>query len=80
MIRRLSQRNLIMAQDPTKKGEEAAKALQKVIELTNQIAGNADALNDNISERIEACEDLKKILKDAQDAQRNSYKQWRASD
>ena len=31
-----------MAQDPTKKGEEAAKALQKVIELTNQIAGNAD--------------------------------------
>ena len=40
----------------------------------------ADALNDNISERIEACEDLKKILKDAQDAQRNSYKQWRASD
>lgn len=66
--------------DPNKKGEEAAKALEKVIELTNQIAGNADALNDNISERIEACEDLKKILKDAQDAQRNSYKQWRASD
>ena len=37
-------------------------------------------LEDNISERINASEELKEILTKAREAQRQSYHQWRASD
>jgi len=69
----------------TKEGDEAAKALAKLQELTNKYSTtemDGDELKQSISERINATEELKTILKNATEAKkkRDSYKQWRASD
>tara|TARA_B100000287_G_scaffold215769_1_gene203514 strand:+ start:3283 stop:3501 length:219 start_codon:yes stop_codon:yes gene_type:complete len=64
-------------------GDAASAALDRIIELNNKLAGGdlgVDDIEDNISDRINASEDLKKILEKARENQRKSYHQWRASD
>ena len=66
-----------------KEGDAASKALERIVELTNAMSGGTlgvDDLENNISERINASEELKEILTKAKEAQRQSYHQWRASD
>ena len=69
----------------TQEGDEAARALRKLQELTNKYSTtemSGDELKQSISERINATEELNDIIKKATEAkkQRDSYKQWRASD
>ena len=64
-------------------GDAASAALDRIIELNNKLAGGdlgVDDIEDNISDRINASEDLKKILEKARENQRKSHHQWRASD
>ncbi len=67
----------------TSQGEDAAKALQKLIDMSNKYSSmemDGDQLKESISERIEATTELKELLLKAQENQRHSYHQWRASD
>lgn len=64
-------------------GDEAAKALEKLINLTKKYSEtemDEDGLRESISERINATNELKDILTRAKNAQKSSYKQWRATD
>lgn len=66
-------------------GDEAAKALDKLINLTKKYSEtelDEDGLRESISERINATNDLKDIIQKATEAKkkRDSYHQWRASD
>jgi flagellar motor switch protein FliG len=69
----------------TQEGDEAARALRKLQDLTTKYSTtemDGDELRQSISERINATEELKEILKKATEAKkkRDSYRQWRASD
>tara|TARA_B100000902_G_scaffold373874_1_gene402299 strand:+ start:663 stop:875 length:213 start_codon:yes stop_codon:yes gene_type:complete len=69
----------------TQEGDEAARALRKLQDLTTKYSTtemDGDELRQSISERINATEELKDILKKATEAKkkRDSYKQWRATD
>ena len=68
-----------------KEADEAAAALRKLQELTDKYSNtelDADELRASISERINATNDLKDIIKKATEAKkkRDRYHQWRASD
>jgi len=64
-------------------GDEAAKALDKLINLTKKYSEtelDEDGLRESISERINATNELKDILTKAKNARNKYYQQWRASD
>tara|TARA_Y100001970_G_C13738186_1_gene604874 strand:+ start:50 stop:259 length:210 start_codon:yes stop_codon:yes gene_type:complete len=68
-----------------KEADEAARALRKLQELTDKYSNtemDVDELKASISERVNASEELKSILKKATEEKkkRDSYHQWRASD
>tara|TARA_B100001079_G_C16305651_1_gene467610 strand:- start:608 stop:817 length:210 start_codon:yes stop_codon:yes gene_type:complete len=68
-----------------KEADEAARALRKLQELTDKYSStemDADQLKASISERINATEELKEIMRKAMEAKKenDSYHQWRASD
>jgi len=68
-----------------KEADEAARALRRLQELTDKYSNtemDIDELKASISERVNASEELKSILKKAMDEKkkRDSYHQWRASD
>ena len=68
-----------------KQADEAAKALRKLQELTDKYSStemDADQLKASISERIQASEELKEVMRKATEAKKksDSYHQWRASD
>ena len=68
-----------------KEADEASRALRKLQELTDKYSStemDADQLKASISERINATEELKEIMRKAMEAKKenDSYHQWRASD
>ena len=68
-----------------KEADEAAMALRKLQELTDKYSStemDADQLKASISERIQASEELKEVMRKATEAKKknDSYHQWRASD
>ena len=68
-----------------KAADEAAKALRKLQALTDKYSStemDADQLKASISERIQASEELKEVMRKATEAKKknDSYHQWRASD
>ena len=68
-----------------KEADEAAKALRKLQALTDKYSStemDADQLRASISERIQASEELKEVMRKATEAKKknDSYHQWRASD
>ena len=67
-----------------KEADEAAKALRKLQALTDKYSStemDADQLKASISERIQASEELKEVMRKATEAKKksDSYHQWRAS-
>ena len=68
-----------------KEADEAAKALRKLQAVTDKYSStemDADQLKASISERIQASEELKEVMRKATEAKKknDSYHQWRASD
>ena len=68
-----------------KEADEAAKTLRKLQALTDKYSStemDADQLKASISERIQASEELKEVMRKATEAKKknDSYHQWRASD